>query len=69
MLNIAIMVILDNIICIFAIVTAISRETHYQIDDVLETRISIELIDRFNIINGSIRDIYSHWGHRSSPNI
>lgn len=54
------MVILANIICIFAIVTAISRETHYQIDDVLETRISIELIDRFNIINGSVRDIYSH---------
>ena len=35
----------------------------------LVTRISIELIDRFNVIDGSVRDTYSDWGHRSSPNI
>lgn len=68
MLNIVIMVILANIICIFAIVSTTVGVMHYHIDNCTNNRIVIELIDRFSI-NGSIRDNYTYWGHRSSPNI
>lgn len=68
MLNIVIMVILANIICIFVIASATVGVIHYHIDNCTNNRIVIELIDRFSI-DGSIRDNYTCWGHRSSPNI
>lgn len=53
------MVILANIICIFAPVRATVGVIHYQIDNCTNNRIVIELIDRFSI-NGSIRDNYAY---------
>lgn len=52
------MVILANIICIFAFASVTVGVIRYHIDNCTNNRIVIELIDRFSI-NGSIRDNYT----------
>ena len=58
MLNIVIMVILANIICIFVPTRATVGVIHYQIDNCTNDRITIELVDRFSN-DGSNRNSYT----------
>lgn len=52
------MVILVNIICIFALARATVGVIHYQIDNCTNDRITIELVDRFSK-DGSNRNSYT----------